>query len=57
MTNYHVTFEEWTVWCIDIDATSEDDAIEKARELWIEEGSDAGFDVKKGSDDNWEATS
>ncbi len=57
MKTFRIAFQEWTAWSITLDATSEEDAIQKANELWDEVGPDAGFKIRDCSTDEWEATS
>ena len=57
MKTYRITFQEWAVRSISLDAISEEDAINRADELWVEEGPDAGFKIRDTGTEEWEATS
>jgi len=57
MKEYRIAFQEWTGWSITLDATSEEDAITKAKELWDDVGPEAGFKIRDCSTDDWETTS
>ena len=57
MKKYDVTFEEKNIWQITLNAKNEEDAIEKAKKILVEQGTDDAFIACGLWEENWEATS